>query len=127
MDYIEFKFKEQIIAIIKNLTIEEQVDAIAKMKNSWLPEIQKDMLDGYKRCSNCNRYSLSTSFLVHTETITQDETIFRDCGYGEDDTHGMVESIVTYEICPICKTKIQKSKHHLKVLSEYDRYGNKLR
>jgi hypothetical protein len=44
-----------------------------------------------------------------SETTTQPEVVFRDCGYGDDDRIADITRFTTFYICPLCGTKKRKN------------------
>lgn len=79
-------------------------------------------------CNTCHKYSLTLKYKTESEIVVNDNMIIsRDCGYGDYDTHCSVQYLVRYSVCPICDNKVEVSHTRLKVLSEYDKYGNSIR
>ena len=117
---------------IKGLPIEEQLNIIEKGQinienmQKWLKEIQTQLLKNYTYCNECGKYSKTKDFKILSIKEINQETIYTDCGYGDDDTWGNVEYIIEYQICPLCNHKNQIKKQYLRVLDEFDRWGNKV-
>ena len=53
-----------------------------------------------------------------SETITQPEVVFRDCGYGDDDRIADVTRLITYYLCPLCGFKQRKTSAIIRQVNE---------
>ena len=121
LDFIRY-----IKSIIKPFSITEQINALEKMK-TWLDELIKEKKGKNIYCYNCKKYSKESKFKKVYEHEVRHQAIYIDAGYGDDDTYGEVEYLVTYSICPCCGHKKEVDKIYLKLLSEYGRDGTKIR
>lgn len=55
-----------------------------------------------------------------SETLTQPEVVFRDCGYGDDDRIADVTRLITFYLCPLCGFK--QRKNSVIIRQENERY-----
>lgn len=53
-----------------------------------------------------------------SETTTQPEVVFRDCGYGDDDRIADVTRLITYYLCPLCGFKQRKTSAIIRQVNE---------
>ena len=53
-----------------------------------------------------------------SETTTQPEVVFRDCGYGDDDRIADVTRLITYNLCPLCGFKQRKNSTIIRQVNE---------
>lgn len=109
---------------LKGLSLEKRLELLCKIQDLWLPDIKQkldDKLDkNYTRCSKCKKYSLIKSFKYENKKeIRHGVTVYRDCGYGDDDEIADVTYSVVYAVCPICggltetnRYKIGESNRH---------------
>ena len=124
--FIKKRFISNVKYFLKKVPEGEQIQLLEEMKG-WLEDLISKKKQTYTYCPNCGKYSLNSSFTISNEREIRHETIYTDCGYGDDDTHGDVEYIVTYHVCPLCNHKKEALKQCLRIISEYDRYGHKIR
>ena len=76
-------------------------------------------------CQGCHNYFARNE--AHFESITEvvnGECVFRDAGYGDDDTFADCSYIVLKAICPYCGAKIETARHRMGYSNERDRWGN---
>ena len=119
-------FIRYVKGIVKPLSIADQIQTLEKMK-IWLDEFLEEKKGNTILCSNCNKRSIKSKFKIVSQHEIRNQTIYIDAGYGEDDTHGDVEYLITYSICPCCGNKTEIERIYLKTLSEYTRDGRKIR
>ena len=53
-----------------------------------------------------------------SETTTQPEVVFRDCGHGDDDRIADVTRLITYYLCPLCGFKQRKTSAIIRQVNE---------
>lgn len=127
------EYRKNITQQAKDLPIEDQLKIIKKEQKNientqqWLKEIRTQLLKNYTYCNKCEKYSKTKDFKTLSIKEVRQETTYTDCGYGEDDTWGNVEYVIDYQICPLCNHKKQITKHYLRTLDEFDRWGNKVK
>lgn len=125
------EYNKNIKQQTKNLPIEEQLKIIKKEQSNienrqkWLKEIRMQILKNYTYCNKCEKYSKTKDFEMLSIKEIRQETTYTDCGYGDSDTWGNVEYVVDYQICPLCNHKKQIKKQYVRILNEFDRWGNK--
>lgn len=119
-------FISSINTLLKDVPKEKQIQKIEQMI-AWLKELIEKKKENRTYCKGCQNYILTKSFKEVFETEIRHVTIHTDCGYGDDDTHGDVEYFVTYRVCPVCGQKEEVRKWRSKIISEFDRYGNRIK
>ena len=125
MDYIEFKFKEYVETLIKNLPMEEKEIMLNNM-STIIPSIKNEIFKGYILCPYCKKYSKEDDFKIECYDKIIKEPTYIDAGYGDDDRIGDVKYKWFDKICPICQNHIFHNKIFMEILNEYDRWGNKI-
>lgn len=120
------KFRKMIMDEIKDLPLEKKEAQLLKIQKEWIPSIREDMLGKYKKCHACGKYFLPRQFKKQTSRENRIMTTYTDCGYGDDDRHGLVECLVTYETCPGCGKSWETECLKLRILWEKNRWGEKV-
>ena len=76
-------------------------------------------------CRGCHRYFARKEAKFESMTeVVNGECVFRDAGYGDDDTFADCEYVVLRVVCPKCGKKKETTRHRLKYTNERDRWGN---
>ena len=76
-------------------------------------------------CKGCHRYFARKEAKFESMTeVVNGECVFRDAGYGDDDTFADCSYIVLKAICPYCGAKIETARHRIGYSNERDRWGN---
>lgn len=119
-------FIRYVKGIIKPLSVTEQIQTLEKMK-FWIEELIKEKKEKNIYCCNCKKYFTESKFKTIYQTEFREETTYRDAAYGDGDLHGTVERFVTYSVCPSCGHKKEINALFMRIVSEYDRLGNKIR
>lgn len=119
-------FVRHVKGLIKPLSPTEQINTLEKMK-TWIDEIIAEKKAKKIYCNNCNKYIPESKFQRTSEHKIRNEAIYIDSGYGDDDTYGEVEYLVKYITCPLCGNKEEVNKIYLRVISEYQKNGTKIR
>ncbi|MDD3303700.1 MAG: hypothetical protein PHP54_02150 [Clostridia bacterium] len=119
-------FERFLSETLSGFSREQQIEYLQK-----IPGWSKQKIDKLKKnqilCPKCHKYSKNSNVKIVFEEEIRTLSIYRDCGYGEDDTHGKVECIVKYSICPACEEKNEVCCDRIKVLNEFDRYGRQIK
>ena len=118
-------FVRYVKSIIKPLSTTEQINTLEKMK-TWLDEVIAQKKEKNIYCYNCKKYSNESKFKTVYQTEYREETTYRDSAYGDSDLHGTVERFVTYSVCPCCGHKKEINALFMRIVSEYDRLGNRI-
>lgn len=118
-------FISSVNLFLKDVPKEKQVQKIEQMI-SWLKELIEKKKENRTYCRSCQNYILTKSFKEVSQREVRHETIYTDCGYGDDDTHGDVEYMVIYRVCPVCGQKEQIKKLYIRTISEFNREGKRI-
>jgi len=84
--------------------VTEKQDMLYRLKKELNKEIDKaveKVKKGYKYCPQCREYYKEKAWEVGHKTEKRNVCIYRDAGYGDDDTYEDKMCSVIYEICPI--------------------------
>ncbi len=123
------KFVNHLNRILEGKTLEEKEkilnrisDLLEEVIDTWIPEYEELLTEGYSVCPNCGQYLLTDNFETTYETETRIEPTYIDSGYGDDDRHGKVEYSVIYSKCPVCDYKEEKGRIYSRTLWEKNRH-----
>lgn len=121
----EREFKSFINQSLKGLSVDKQEEVLSKIEEKWLPEIlykfRKELSKKYTLCMKCNKHFLKSRARIESETIERIAVVARD-SYGDNDDIADVTEKITYEVCPNCGNKIEKSRQRLKEENRRSRF-----
>ena len=122
------EFENFIKDCLKDLPVHKQEELLDKMQYVWLPDIQtrfakKIASKELKKCEHCGKYFPFKEYSISFEKeLVKDQTVYQDCGYGDDDEFADVLYDVEYLVCPSCKQKTEKRRSYISESNRKGRY-----
>ncbi len=84
-----------------------------KLDIARLEDELKGASDGLVKCVVCKRWFKLEDLTEGSYKETKTETVFQDCGYGDDDELAEVTRMYTVKRCPRCGHELDKKSYYI--------------